>query len=191
KEDKLQTLDYNSVQLLYLYIDQLSQTKECATIPKIYDLSLDHLEETRLRLETYDEDAKINQEEFEVLRREYLQAQLRYWLLFQRVNAMCDLDVVTVLYFYSTDESCPTCSDQAFVLTYLKDVFQTKLMVFAIDSNYEEEPLVPLLKKSFNVTGYPTVVVGDKVYSGFASRNELMFEICGGYEEKSEICKKV
>ncbi|AJF61364.1 TPA: conjugal transfer protein TraF [Candidatus Woesearchaeota archaeon] len=189
KEDQFQKLDYNSAQLLYLYIDQLSQTNECSTIPNIYDLSLDHLEKTRLRLESYDEESKINQEEFEILRREYLQAQLRYWLLFQRIEKMCSLDVVTVLYFYSTDEACPDCADQAFILTYLKDLFQTKLMVFALDSNYEKEPLIPVLKKSFNITSYPAVVVGDRVYQGFTSRDELMFEICGGYEEKSEICE--
>jgi len=187
KEDKLQKLDYNSLQVLYVYIDQLSQEKECSTIPKIYDLSLEHLEESRIRLEEYTQEARINQEDFEILRREYVQAQLRYWLLAQKINSRCDLDIVSILYFFSTEKDCPDCDEQAFILTYLKNLFGENLLIFAIDSNYETEPLIPLLKRSYNITTYPTLVIDDEIYEGFTVKDYLFSELCDIYEEE-EAC---
>jgi len=183
KEDRVQKLEYNSLQVLYAYIEQLSQTEECDTIPMVYDASLEHLENARIRLENYDKDATINQEEFELLKREYVQAQLRYWLLAQRINQMCKSDFVTVLYFFSTDKECPDCEEQSFLLTYLKDIYKTKLLVFAIDSNYEAETMVKLLKNSYNVTTYPTLVTNDKVFKGFTKKDVLQDEICKNLHE--------
>jgi len=178
KNDKLHQMEYNSLQLLYTYVDQLSQSKECEAIPKIYDLSLQHLETTRIRLENYERDSTLNEREFNILRREYVQAELRYWLLAQRIKQMCGLDIVSVLYFYSTDKECPQCNEQAFVLTYLKDIFKQDLLIFALDSNYDEEPLIPVLKRSYNIEEYPTIVVDGKVFSGFTGKEIILDEVC-------------
>ncbi|MCM2325700.1 MAG: hypothetical protein NDI94_04500 [Candidatus Woesearchaeota archaeon] len=190
KNDKVHQLEYSSLQLLYTYVDQLSQAKECDAIPKIYDLSLKHLETTRIRLESYEKDSKINDKEFELLRREYVQAELRYWLLAQRIKKMCNLDIATMLYFYSTDKECPECSEQAFILTYLKDIFGQDLLIFALDSNYEEEPLIPMIKRAYNVEEYPTIVLGGKVFSGFTTKDELRKELCDTYRNAS-ICDHI
>lgn len=187
-EDTIQKLEYNSLQVLYAYIDQLSASQECDTIPKVYDLSLEHLENTRIRLENYDREAKIKEEEFAKLKREYVQAQLRYWLLAQKINEMCDLDIVSVLYFFSTDKECPDCEEQGFVLTYLKDIFKTKLLIFAIDSNYEEEPMIGLLKRSYNITKYPTIVIEENKYEGFTKKDEILDEVCSRYASNDSKC---
>ncbi len=157
-----QNLDFSSLQLQYAFIDQLSQEKNCLAVQKTFEQNINNLESTRIRLENFDRDAKLNKNEFDLLKNEYMLAQIRYWLLAERTRKLCETDVVSILYFFSDEKDCPDCDRQAFVLTYLKKKFKDKLLIFSFDSKYELEPMIPLLKKTFNITKYPTIVIEGK-----------------------------
>lgn len=186
---RMQNLDFSSLQLQYAFIDQLSQEKNCLAVQKTFEQNINNLESTRIRLENFDRDAKLNKNELDLLKNEYILAQIRYWLLAERTKKLCGADIVNILYFYSDQKECPECEKQAFVLTYLKKKFKDKLLIFSFDSKFESEPMISLLKKTYNVTIFPTIVIEGKPEYGFIDKNSILRDMCGYYTEKTEDCR--
>ena len=186
-----QNLDFSSLQLQYAFIDQLSQEKNCMAVQKTFEHNINNLESTRIRLENFDRDATLNKNEFDVLKNEYLLAQIKYWLLAERTRKLCGTDIVTILYFFSDEKECPDCEKQAFVLTYLKKRFKDRLLIFSFDSKFEAEPMIPLLKNTYGVLEYPTIVIGGIPKSKFQDKNIILKDICGYYKEKIQDCAGV
>ena len=188
--NKIEKLDYSSLQLQYAYIDQLSQEKNCDAVSKTFESSVKKLIETSGRLENYEKNANLNKKDFHTLKREYILAQLNYWLLAKRTKKICDRDLVTILYFYSTDKECPDCGEQAFILTYLKNEFKDKLLIFALDSTYVDEPMIEMLKDQYGISRYPTLIIEGHVFEGFISKDKLLRAICPLYKKDIDYCRK-
>ena len=186
-----QNLDFSSLQLQYSFIDQMSQEKNCFAVQKTFEQNINALESTRIRLENFDRDATLNKDELDVLKNEYLLAQIRYWMLAERTRKLCGTDIATILYFFSDEKECPDCDKQAFVLTYLKKRFKDKLLIFSFDSKFEAEPMIPLLKNTYNVTIYPTIVIEGKPKSKFQDKDSILKDICGYYKEKTKDCADI
>ena len=186
---KKQNLDFSSLQVQYAFIDQLSQEKNCNAVAKTFEENIKNLESTRLRIENFDRDATLNKNEFDLLKRDYTLAQLRYWLLAKRTKELCGSDIVSILYFFSDDEECPNCNQQAFVLTYLKKLFKENLLIFSFDSKFEKEPMINLLKKSYDIARYPTLIIEDKKYENFNDKEDILTIICRHYSSTIEPCQ--
>ena len=185
---RAQNLEFSSLQLQYAFIDQMSQEKNCIAVQKSFEQNINNLESTRIRLENFDRDATLNKNELDLLKNEYLLAQIRYWMLAERTRKLCGTDLVTVLYFYSDEEECHDCEKQAFVLTYLKKKFKDKLLIFSFDAQFESEQMIPLLKNTYNVTRFPTLVIEGKSKYGFVSKDSILNDICSIYKQKTEDC---
>lgn len=184
-----QNLDFSSLQLQYAFIDQLSQEKNCLAVQKTFEQNINNLESTRIRLENFDRDATLNKNELDILKNEYVLAQIKYWLLAERTRDLCGSDIISILYFFSDEEKCPDCDKQSFVLTYLKKRFKDRLLIFSFDSEFEQEQMVTLLKKTYSISSYPTIVIEGKPKNGFQSKEAILKDICGYYKEKPEDCK--
>lgn len=188
---KEQKLDFVSLQLQYQLISELQQEGNCAAVSATFGDFLLELSRTEERLIEYQRDARLNKDNFNTLKQEYVQAQINYWMLAKRTKEICDRDVVNVLYFYAPSEFCKDCDQQGFVLTYLKDLFKDNILVFSFDSSFESEPVVNLLLKTYNITEYPAVVIGDKKIEGFQDSDNMLKEICPLYKDKPEKCKGI
>jgi len=186
-----QELDFTSLQLQYQYIDQLNQEDDCDAVLKTSDNYIESLESARLKLESYNEVQKISKQDFEILKREYILSQLNYWLFSTKTKELCDADAVILLYFFSTDEKCPRCEQQAFILTYLKKKLDDKILTFALDSEYIEEPMITLLKERYDVTEFPTLVIEDAKYVGLTSKEAILKEICPHYKAEVKECVEI
>ena len=185
-----QKLDFSSLQVQYAYEDQLSAERDCNRLVKTFDISINNLEAARLKLVEYSQRTQTNKEEFDNLKREYMLDQLQYWLFSKKVRELCGKDSVSILYFYSTDEKCPDCAEQEFVLTYLKKRFGDRLLNFALDSDYTAEPMIQVLKRSYSVEAYPTLIIEGKKVEGFYSKEQVLGEICS-HLEKTGDCEGV
>lgn len=186
-----QNLDFSSLQLQYAFIDQLSQEKNCLAVQETFEQNINNLESTRVRLENFDRDAKLNRNEFDILKNEYILAEIRYWLLAERTKKLCGSEIVSILYFFSDEKECPDCEKQAFILTYLKKIFKDKLLIFSFDSKFESEPMIILLKKTYDTTKYPTLVIEGKPKSGFQDKDAILKEICSYYKENTQDCAEI
>ena len=180
-----QKLDYESLQLQSLYLDLSATNASCSIFNKILETSLNDVRDAQAKIEFYilESSAKSYIE----IKREYLLAQIRYWLLNQRIKENCQAEHVSVLYFYSNEE-CTECGAQSTVLSYLKEKLKDKLLVFSIDADFREESMVEILKQTYNITKIPSVVIEDTVFDKLIGKDDLTQEICKNYEEKPELC---
>ena len=183
KQDKI---NYESLQLQYLYLATLSEGEGCDAFAATLNTYLKKLEETRIRLEGYAEKGNVFPTEFTELRRQYFIAELNYWLLARKTRETCDSDTVTILYFYTP--RCSECENQGYVLDYLKRVFGDHLLIFALDASFEEEEMIPILKNTFNITSTPVMIVENKKLEGFIQEPDLKEFICKRYTRAPEGC---
>jgi hypothetical protein len=182
-----QVINFNSLQVQYLYLSTLEGKEACPAFSATLNGYIDENEKNRIRLENYLEKTSIYDREFKLLKREYLTSQMNYWILSKRTKELCDSDFVTVLYFHSPD--CDDCVDQGFVLDYLKLVFGDRLLVFAFDTDFDEEPAVSILSDAYNITETPALIIESNKFVGFQSKDEVLAEICGQYREMPPECE--
>lgn len=185
-----QSAEFTSSQLQYSYVSTLNSQEACPAIYSIFYNNLKNLDTTANKLETYVKDSKINDNSFILLKRSYTIEQLKYWLLSKQARESCNEDVVRVLYFFSTDQECPDCEKQAFVLDYLKKAYGQKLLIFSLDANFEQEPMIQILKQQYHITSYPTLIVEYQKLEGFSSREDLQPILCGLFREPGPDCPK-
>jgi len=172
-------VEFSSSQIQYNLITLLNVSNNCPVINEIFYNNLERLEKTRMRVSDYGKDSKINDESFDLLKRQYTIEQVNYWLLSKKAQEACKTDFVRLIFFYSTPKDCPDCEDQATALNYIKALFNEKTLIFVIDADFIQEPIVDIMKKQYNVTKFPTVVVEDQVFDEFLSKDDLMAHICG------------
>lgn len=180
-----QEVEFNSLQVQYLYLDNLDGPNSCKVIEQTLENNLRMFQPILERLIDYEENKQYNNE-YELLKRKYLLANIRYDLLAQRSKAECGTDLVRVLYFYNSD--CKICGDQGFLLSNLKDSLEDKLLVFPIDMDFTKEPILSVLSTQYDVTKFPTLVIEDTKYTGFQDKAALISKICPLYKEKTGIC---
>ena len=183
-----QNLDFSSLQLQYEYINQLSREKNCPALAKNFDENVNVLEDTRERLESYRDQSSVNKAEFEVIRRDYTIAQFNYWLFAKKYKSLCNANITTILFFYDDDDKCGECSNQGYVLSYLKNVSGDQLLNSAIYGKYEVEPMVGIIKTTYEVNEYPTLVIEDETFVGFMSADGLKEQICEVINNTHEAC---
>ncbi len=191
-QDQQQKLDFNSLQSQYQLIDLFGEEKNCAALKKTFEESIKNLGKSRVKLENYLENSNLNKKEFGLLKREYTLAQINFWLLTKKTKDVCNLEHADIFYFYGDDSQCSDCADQAYVLTYLKDKMGPQLLNFVFDSQLTNEPLVDILKESYNITKYPTLVINGKKFDGFISKDKILEEICPSFKNnKPVICPEI
>ncbi len=181
-----QKIDFDSLQLQYLYLTTLSD--RCPAVNKALEESINRLEQTRIKLENYlSQSFTSNNIDFSLIKREYMLAEMRYWLLALQTKKLCKGDSVSLLFFYSNN-NCDDCGSQGLILTYLKDKFRDKLLIFSFDSDFTQEPMLTIFKGSYNIKDVPTVIIEDKKFEGLTSKEKLIEVICSYYKEKPEEC---
>jgi len=120
------------------------------------------------RLEEYEKYSQI-QPEYEKLKRDYVLLSIRVWLLSLNIKEKCGKDIIPVLYIYSGD--CDNCVEQGIVLDKLKKKHK-EFSAAVVDFNMDE-PIVKIIKSSYNITEVPSFVINNKAYQGFKTLSEL------------------
>ena len=189
RDTQLQELNYKSLQFQQLYINTLTNnTESCPVFELSLQSSINTLTDSLERMEAYKSSATFSQDEFDDISRTYVLDNLRYWLFAKKTKELCSLDFVTIMYFYS-DTNCGICPDQGVVLSYFKKMFGDRLLVFPINADLEgTEASIPMLQKRYNVTEYPTIIVGEEKYSGVISKSELLPIICSSFAHQEDEC---
>ncbi len=186
---RVQELNYKSLQFQQLYLNTLTNnTGSCPVFELSLQSSINTLTDSLERMEAYKASASFKRGEFDEISRTYVLDNLRYWLFAKKTKEFCSLDFVTVLYFYS-DTGCSICPDQGVVLSYYKKIFGDRLLVFPINSDLgRAESSIVMLEKRYNVTQYPTIIVGEGKFEGVVSRHEILPIICASFNMPSDKC---
>ena len=187
---KEQELSYQSLQLQYLYLNTLEDTKKsCDVLSTTLQSTLITLSETLGALERFKEDTKLNEKAYKALLRKFTIDNLNYWLFAEKSKKSCDMDAVSILYFFS-GEDCDICPNQGIVLSYFKRIFEEDLLIFPIDTDLkEEEPIIGTLESVYNIQSYPTIVIEDAPYRRIVPKEELGRIICNLYKTPPKDCE--
>ena len=190
-ESRQQQVDYQSLQFQQLYLLTLENNSDiCLVLDKALENSLKDLSISLDRFVNYNSQGKIKKAEFELVGRKYMIDNLRYFLTVEKSKMICNLDIVTVLYFFS-EKDCPSCPNQGVVLTYFKKLFEDRLLIFPINIDFSElEPSIDMVRTRYNVTSLPTLVIAENKYDGILSREELGNIICAQFKNQDDKCKK-
>lgn len=159
-----------NTQLEYFYINSLGDKLSCDSFSLLVDETTKNV--WNIGQELVDiEKQEENRERIIDLKKEYSLLSIRAWILNNYLKEKCDVDNIIILYFYSIP--CSDCIKQGFVLDDLREsVFKDKMKVFVLDIDVDE-PMIQVLKKSYNVTETPSIVIGDNVYSGLVEKDKL------------------
>lgn len=190
-----QELNYRSLQLQYQLISDDVLKDECQAIKGLFDTFIVELEQSRERIDVYSTDASVKKTEFEQLLRRYTLSQINFWYISNKFKEQCpkSSDYVTIVYFHSNPAQCPKCTEQGAILDYFKLKLKQNILIFAISENTEMEPTVNLIKKSYNVTSYPSLIIDNDIVTGFIAKEELREILCTKFksdENKDVICKE-
>ncbi|MAG61050.1 hypothetical protein CL619_04645 [archaeon] len=187
-----QDVEYLSLQLQYLFLTNLpnsdgnSSINSCAVLTTSLQESVNDLSDSLAKIVEYEEANSLPDEEFVLLKRRYTLDNIRYWLLTKQATDKCQMDFVTILYFYNED--CKDCPSQGTVLSYYKAILEDGLLVFPIDQDLSiEEPLVKILLSLYNIDVNPSIVINDEIHSGFVDKENLKILLCDHQDDLS-IC---
>lgn len=149
----------------------LFDARRCDVVSKQIESIVPKAAELGSKLEFYEANERFQDPLYPLLKQEYTIALTRYWIFVRDFNENCEGGYDIVLYFYSNRE-CGDCSRQGSVLSYLKDQYPQKVMVFALDYNLDMGT-VNVLKNVYNVTEAPSIVVNEKTHLGYQSLADM------------------
>lgn len=186
-ETKEQENNFLSLQLQYLYLSSLDDFSDnCLVLQATLKNALEELSDSLSEVLEYEKDSQLNQRDFDLVGRRYLLDNLRYWFFAQEAKKKCHLKILPILYFYS--ENCPDCPLQGSLLTYYRELLDKKLLVFPLNSYFQnQEPMLDLLMSRYNITWFPSLIIDNQKYEGLVSQEQLKTIICRSLEDE-KIC---
>lgn len=124
----------------------------------------------------YEEQAKIKDEEYKEIKKEYNYVRTQYWLMLEQLRNQCSNNYTTLLFFYRTLTPCPECRDQGVILSHLS-VKNEGIYVVPVDAD-EELLIVDLIKEAYQVNQTPSIIInGAEKITGLVNSNELLKSI--------------
>lgn len=178
-----------SLQLQQNYIE--SGITDCKTLNTILENNINELGKKVGVIIDYEKKALFNQEEFNLQLQDYFLTEIQFYFLTTEINQKCPQNNVKILYFYDENED----DTQGDILAYLKKRFGSKLLIFSLNSQFSQEPMIGTLLTYHNITQYPALVIEDEVFQGHRTTPQLMEDICSEFVKKEidvpEDCKGI
>jgi hypothetical protein len=153
-----------------LLINSLGEEKSCDTIKYEIDKTANQSVSLGEKVSYYDQEI-IKNPDFFILKKNYIMNLIQFWSYWELYKTNCNSTVNTVLYFYSIKD-CQSCDAQGYVLSFLKDKYPSEIMTFALDKD-EDLYSLDLIKKVYNITSAPTLIVNNKKYESLMDVNQL------------------
>jgi len=116
----------------------------------------------------------------ENLKKKYFILETETYLLSKKINNKCGMNNTLILYFYSHKE-CEKCREQGEVLLAVKEELADtkKVKIYSFDGELGSE-IADALEKKHGIKTYPSIVIDDKVNSGFLSKELIEKMIFSG-----------
>lgn len=176
--------DMESLQLEEMYLEQKNSSSCSLREYQLEQLS-GRLNDVMKRLVAY-QNAREFSSEFFNLKRDYTLLQLRAWILTRSIQKECDLDVISVLYFFDLT-TCPSCEEQGYVLDFYRREVGHKLMVFSVDRELSL-PIMGMITTDYNVSSAPVLIINGKKHDGLVNKDQMKEILCEEYSEKPGFC---
>lgn len=156
--------------LVGLELSESLQKDDCRAVHGWMNTTVDDLRQLRLEVAAYESSNKINNEEYTTVKKRYMNLLLQNLVQVRNYDQNCEQEVVDIIYFYS--DNCDACTDQATILTQVRQDYGRDVVVYPLDTELGMQP-INFLQNYYQVDRYPTLVVDDEVYEGFQPKNNL------------------
>ena len=166
-EDKM-SIDILSLETQFDLLQELS----CKQIDNSTILSSE-LSNLADRLSYMEEQRGAEDTEVIRLKKRYSLLQIKDLLLIKKISNKCNTAPNIILYFYSNNGDCSSCTKQGYVLTKLGRDYGNKLRIYAFDANLSLKVLKTLININSVTKELPALVIGDKTYHGFKSVEDI------------------
>ncbi len=144
---------------------------KCAVMnQRFFDLKTD-IHKVGIALNSFGGRSMMKTIDFDYLKRHYFLLELEFFSLIKKLNRDCDADYVTIMFFYERDHGESLTQD--FVSDDVSQSYKDNVVVLSLDKDYEDEPLVPSLVKSHNITTAPTMIINDIKIEEFKYGGEI------------------
>lgn len=110
--------------------------------------------------------------EVQTLKQYYALLEIKDYILMQKIGEKCGKPPLTIIYFYSTQNDCPDCEKEGYVLTSLRESYP-ELRVYSFDYNLDISAVKTLISINKIENNLPAVFASGKLYYGFQSMDNL------------------
>jgi len=135
-------------------------------------------EEIRKDVAFYETTKRVEDPSYIATKKNYMSIMLMHWLYQEKANKECQINSTIILFFYS-NKYCEICKDQGTVLTYMKQKYADKIVIFTFDVDLDVRMINYLGKLyGFEVRENPVLIIRNTKYEKFLSRNDIEKILC-------------
>ncbi len=170
-ENKLNELEskMEDIQLHYTYLN-VADENACKFNMILLDEATKELWNISKELKSFEN--KVSKEEIGGLENKYFLLSAKSWILSSYLNENCERTTVPILYFYSIP--CEDCEKQGGILDSVQEKeLKNQINVFAMNVNSNEK-IVQSMKKTYNVSTEPSLIIDGQKYEGLVSEEDLI-----------------
>lgn len=160
--------------LVGLQLSESLEKNDCRAVRGWMNTTVEDQRELRLEVAAYENSNKIDSKEYTTVKKRYMNLLLQNLVQVRNYDDACDTEIVDIVYFY--DDNCDACTDQATVLTEIRQRYGKDVVVYPLDTELDMQPINFLLNY-YDVDNYPTLVVDGEVKKGFQSMESLENDI--------------
>ncbi len=113
----------------------------------------------------------FKKKDFDYLKRKYFLLEMQFYTLLESLNKDCHEPYMPILFFYRIDD--PVSERQGYTLEDLSKAYERNVVVLSFDKDYEDEPLVGLLRQRFGIDTAPTIIINGEKREGEMFLGEL------------------
>lgn len=122
---------------------------------------------------TYTENQRGTEDpEVQILKKYYSLLEIKDYLLMNKISEKCKKTPLSIIYFYSNNDSCKDCQKVGFVLTKLRETYP-ELRVYSFDYDMDVSAVQTLISINKVKNDLPALVIKDQVYYGFQSIEDI------------------
>ncbi len=111
-------------------------------------------------------------EEVLTLKRYYSILEIKDYILMKKISEKCKKTPLSIIYFYSTNDSCDDCEREGYVLTHLRELYP-ELRVYSFDYNMYLSAIKTLININDVKNELPALIIKGQNYYGFKSIEDL------------------
>ena len=123
-------------------------------------------------LTVYEEEDILDKSTYDYLKRKYFLLEIKTYNILRKLKGDCNLDYDLILFFY--DLSDTDSKRQGYVLDALSENKTYDFRIFSLDRSFSEDPLLEVVKKYYNITTSPTLVINENKTDGFTPIDEII-----------------
>jgi uncharacterized protein with ParB-like and HNH nuclease domain len=161
------TADKISIDILSLETQfELFQESSCASLKN--SILSDEINALADKLSYAENQRGIDDADVVTLKKYYSLLEIKDYLLMKKVDNRCDVNPISILYFYTNQESCSDCTRQGYVLTKLRSE-HPELKVYSFDYDLNLNAIKTLTSLYKVPKELPAIVINGKTYNKFQS----------------------